>query len=100
MFLGPVDDLESIRTVQIVKLKDQQIAATLARACLKSNIQNSSAINFGHICNVSFQMGVSASKMKIAKFIPFYMSGDCFYKLRTNIFITTVLKKSNCISQI
>ena len=32
--------------------------------------------SFAHIYNVSFQTGVFPSKMKIAKVIPLYMSGE------------------------
>ena len=95
MFLDPVDDLEIIRTVQNCKNKTSTDFSDISMSLLKKVISKI-VKPFAHICNVSFQTGVFPNKMKIAKVIPLYKSGEKkhFYKLHANIFITTILKNS------
>ena len=94
MFLDPVDDLEIIRTVQNCKNKTSTDFSDISMSLLKKVISKI-VKPFAHICNVSFQTGVFPNKMKIAKVIPLYKSGEKhFYKLQANIFITTILKNS------
>ena len=94
MFLSPVDDLEISRTVQNCKNKRPTDFSDISMSLLKKVISKI-VKPFAHICNVSFQTGVFPNKMKIAKVILLYMSGEKrFYKLQANIFITTILKNS------
>ena len=95
MFLGPVDDLEIIRIVQNCKTKRP---TDFSNFSLLKKVISKLVKPFAHICNVSFQTGVFPNKMKIPKVIPLYKSGEktvfFFYKLKANIFITTILKNS------
>ena len=75
MFLDPVDDLEIIRTVQNCKNKTSTDFSDISMSLLKKVISKI-VKPFAHICNVSFQTGVFPNKMKIAKVIPLYKSGE------------------------
>ena len=75
MFLNPVDDLEIIRTVQNCKNKRSTDFSDISMSLLKKVISKI-VKPFAHICNVSFQTGVFPNKMKIAKVIPLYKSGE------------------------
>ena len=78
MFLDPVDDLEIIRTVQNCKNKTSTDFSDISMSLLKKVISKI-VKPFAHICNVSFQTGVFPNKMKIAKVIPLYKSGEFFF---------------------
>ena len=78
MFLSPVDDLEIIRTVPIVKNKRSTYFSDISMSLLKKVISKI-VQPFAHICNVSFQTGVFPNKMKIAKVIS--LDKKSFYKL-------------------
>ena len=75
MFLDPVDDLEIIRIVQNCKNKRSTDFSDISMSLLKKVISKI-VKPFAHICNVSFQTGVFPNKMKIAKVIPLYNSGE------------------------
>ena len=93
MFLSPVDDLEIIRTVQNCTSKRSTDFSDISMNLIKKVISKI-VKPFAHICNVSFQTGVFPNKMKKAKVIPLYKSGEKTFlqKLQANIFITTILK--------
>ena len=74
MFLSPVDDLESIRTVQNCKNKRSTDFSDISISLLKKEISKI-VKPFPHLCNVSFQTGVFPNKIKIAKVIPLCKSG-------------------------
>ena len=75
MFLSPVDDLEIIRTVQNCKSKRSTDYSDIHMSLIKKVITQIIK-PFSHICNVSFQTGVFPSKMKIAKVVPLFKSGE------------------------
>ena len=75
MFLSPVDDLEIIRTVQNCKSKRSTDYSDI-NICLIKKVITKIIKPFSHICNVSFQTGVFPSKMKIAKVVPLFKSGE------------------------
>ena len=75
MFLDSVDDLEIIRTVQNCKNKISTDFSDISMSLLKKVISKI-VKPFAHMCNVSFQTGVFPNKMKIAKVIQLYMSGE------------------------
>ena len=75
MFLSAVDDLEIIRTVQNCKNKRSTDFSDISMNLIKKVISKI-VKPFAHICNVSFQAGVFPNKMKIAKVIPLYKSGE------------------------
>ena len=93
MFLDPVDDIEIIRTVQNCKNKTSTDFSDIS---LLKKVISKIVKPFAHICNVTFQTGVSPNKTKLAKVIPLCKSGEkkLFYKLQANVFITTILKHS------
>ena len=68
-------DLEIIRTVQNCKNKTSTDFSDISMSLLKKVISKI-VKPFAHICNVSFQTGVFPNKMKIAKVIPLYKSGE------------------------
>ena len=70
MFLNPVDDQVIIRTVQSCKNKMSTDYNDIKQ------IINQIVRPFVHICNVSFQTGVFPDKMKIAKVVPLFKSGE------------------------
>ena len=57
LFLGPVDDLEIIRTVQNCKNERSTDFSDISMSVLKKVISKI-VKPFAHICNVSFQKGV------------------------------------------
>ena len=75
MFLSPVDDLEITRTVHNCKSKRSTDYSDINMSLIKKVITNIIK-PFSHICNVSFQTGVFPSKMKIAKVVPLFKSGE------------------------
>ena len=75
MFLSPVDDLEIIRTVQNCKNKRSTDFSDISMNLIKKVISKI-VKPYAHICNVSFQTGVFSNKMKIAKVILLYKSGE------------------------
>ena len=75
MFLSPVDDLEIIRTVQNCKNRRSTDFSDNSMSLLKKVISKI-VKPFAHICNFSFQIGVFPNKLKIAKVIPLYKSGQ------------------------
>ena len=75
IFLNPVDDQEIIRTVQNGKHKMSTDYNDINMLMVK-NIITQIVRPFVHICNVSFQTGVFPDKMKIAKVVPLFKSGE------------------------
>ena len=63
MFLGLVDDLDIIRTVQNCKNKRSTDFSDISMSQLKKVISKI-VKPFAHICNVSFQTGVFPNKMR------------------------------------
>ena len=75
MFLNPVDDQEIIRTVQSCKNKMSTYYNDI-NMLMVNKIVTQIVRTFVHICNVSFQTGVFPDKMKIAKIVPLFKSGE------------------------
>ena len=75
MFLNPVDDQEIIRTVQNCKNKMSTDYNDINMLMVKKIITQI-VRPFVHICNVTFQTGVFPDKMKIAKVVPLFKSGE------------------------
>ena len=75
MFLNPVDDQEIIRTVQSCKNKMSTDYNDINMLMVKQIITQI-VRPFVHICNVYFQTGVFPDKMKIAKIVPLFKSGE------------------------
>ena len=75
MFLSPVDDLELIRTVQHCKSKRSTDYSDIIMNLIKKVITKIIK-PFSHIYNVSLQTSVFPSKMKIAKVVPLFKSGE------------------------
>ena len=75
MFLSPVDYLEIITTVQNCKNKRSTDFSDISMNLIKKVISKI-VKQFAPICNVSLQTGVFPNKMKIAKVIPLYKSGE------------------------
>ena len=75
VLLSPVGDLDIIRTVQNCKNKRSTDFSDISMNLVKKVISKI-VKPFAHICNVSFQTGVFPNKMKIAKVIPRYKSGE------------------------
>ena len=69
MFLSPVDDQEIIRRVKNCQKSTDYSDVNMS---LIKNVITKTVQPFGHICNVSFQMGVFPSKIKIAKIVPLF----------------------------
>ena len=75
MFLSPVEDLELIRTVQHCKSKRSTDYSDINMNLIKKVITKIIK-PFSQIYNVSLQTSVFPSKMKIAKVVPLFKSGE------------------------
>ena len=75
IFLTPVDGEEVIRTVQNCANKVSFDVDSISMKLIKQII-TCVANQFTHICNASFRTGVFPDKMKIAKVVPLFKSGD------------------------
>ena len=75
MFVSAVNDREIIDIVKTLKNKKStdcfDIDMTLVKSIIECIVQP-----FTYICNLSFQTGIFPSKMKTAKVIPIYKSGE------------------------
>lgn len=83
MFLSPTDENEVLETIRKFKNKTSQDIDDIDMKTVKY-VAEAIARPFAHICNLSFQYGQFPSKMKIARVIPLYKSGDkhCFSNYR------------------
>ena len=75
MFLTPVDEVEVSRVVASCKNKLSTDANELSMYIIKRIIATI-VTPITHICNLSFKNGVFPDKMKTAKIIPIFKSGD------------------------
>ncbi len=74
-FLGAVDEKEIIETVRKCKDKTSTDWNDIDMKTVK-NVIEEIAKPLTHICNLSFQSGTFLNKMKIAKVIPLFKTGD------------------------
>ena len=75
MFLTPADEVEVSRVVASCKNKLSTDANELSMYIIKRIIATI-VTPITHICNLSFKNGVFPDKMKTAKIIPIFKSGD------------------------
>lgn len=83
MFLSPTDEYEVLETIKKCKNKTSQDIDDIDMTTVKY-VAKAIARPFTYICNLSFQYGQFPSKMKIARVLPLYKSGDkhCFSNYR------------------
>ena len=75
IFLSPVNEDEVIRVVRMCANKNYSDNDGITMKIVK-HVITSIAKPFTYICNMSFTTGVFPDKMKIAKVVPLYKSGD------------------------
>ena len=75
IFLSPVNEDEVIRVVRMCANKNSSDNDGITMKIVK-HVITSIAQPFTYICNMSFTTGVFPDKMKIAKVVPLYKSGD------------------------
>ena len=75
MFIAAVDEQEIIDTVNKCSNKKSTDCNNIDMALVKSTIEFISK-PLSYICNLSFQTGIFPNKMKTAKVIPLYKTGD------------------------
>ena len=75
MFLEPVDDQEVLTLIKQCKNKTSEDYNNISMNTVK-NIAETVLQPFSFICNLSFSTGSVPNKMKIAKIIPLYKSGN------------------------
>ena len=75
MFLSPVNENEVMNTIQKCKNKTSEDSDNITMKFLKEVFQYILK-PFTRICNLSFRDGIFPDKMKLAKVIPLFKSGD------------------------
>ena len=74
-FFFPTDPGEILKIINTLKMKSSQGFDNISTKLLKSTIDEI-LIPLTHIINISMQSGTVPEKMKIAKIIPIYKSGE------------------------
>ena len=75
MFLSDISENEVIETVNNCKNKKSTDAYDIDMHILKTVVKHVSK-PFIHICNISFESSVFPNKMKLAKVVPTFKSGE------------------------